>query len=245
VIGRQLAVGGQVIRINGAEGPIDDVFLPLYGAHQAANAAQALAAVEAFLGLKALNPDIAREGYAQVKFPGRLEVVRRSPTVVLDAAHNPHGARATAAAVTEAFSFTPLIGVVAVMADKDARGLLEAFEELMNHLVVTQVSSTTRGLPADELGELAAGIFGAERVTVAPRLDDAIERAISLAEGDGAGAPGVLITGSVVAVGEARTLLVSDEPAEETRGDDDPDDDWDADYAESDNGQEPDRELWT
>ena len=174
--------------------------------------------MEAFLGLKALNPDIAREGYAQVKFPGRLEVVRRSPTVVLDAAHNPHGARATAAAVTEAFSFTPLIGVVAVMADKDARGLLEAFEELMNHLVVTQVSSTTRGLPADELGELAAEIFGAERVTVAPRLDDAIERAISLAQGDGAGAPGVLITGSVVAVGEARTLLVSDEPAEETRG---------------------------
>ena len=245
VIGRQLAVGGQVIRINGAEGPIDDVFLPLYGAHQAANAAQALAAVEAFLGLKALNPDIAREGYAQVKFPGRLEVVRRSPTVVLDAAHNPHGARATAAAVTEAFSFTPLIGVVAVMADKDARGVLEAFEELMNHVVVTQVSSTTRGLPADELGELAAEIFGAERVTVAPRLDDAIERAMSLAETEGAGAPGVLITGSVVAVGEARTLLVAEEPSGETRDDEDPDDDWDADYAESDNGQEPDRELWT
>ena len=203
------------------------------------------ASVLFILGLKALSPDVAREGYAHVTFPGRMEVVRRSPTVVLDAAHNPHGARATAAAVTEAFSFSPLIGVVAVMADKDARGLLEAFEEPMNHLVVTQVSSTTRGLPAEELGELAAEIFGAERVTVAPRLDDAIERAISLAEGDGAGAPGVLITGSVVAVGEARTLLVSDEPAEETRGDDDPDDDWDADYAESDNGQEPDRELWT
>ena len=211
VISRQLAVGGQVIRINGAEGPIEDVFLPLYGAHQAANAAQALAAVEAFLGLKALNPDIAREGYAQVKFPGRMEVVRRSPTVVLDAAHNPHGARATAAAVTEAFSFTPLIGVVAVMGDKDVRGVLEAFEELMNHVVVTQVGSTTRGLPADELGELAAEIFGAERVTVAPRLDDAIERAMSLAETEGAGAPGVLITGSVVAVGEARTLLVAEE----------------------------------
>ena len=114
-----------------------------------------------------------------MKFPGRMEVVRRSPTVVLDAAHNPHGARAAAAAITEAFSFTPLIGVVAVMADKDARGLLAAFEELMNHVVVTQVGSTTRGLPADELGELAAEIFGAERVTVAPRLDDAIELAMS------------------------------------------------------------------
>ena len=124
VIDRQLAVGGQVIRINGAEGPVDDIFLPLHGAHQAANAAQALAAVEAFLGLKAVNPEVVREGFAAVQFPGRMEVVRRSPTVVLDAAHNPHGARAAAAAITEAFGFTPLVGVVAVMADKDARGLL-------------------------------------------------------------------------------------------------------------------------
>ena len=124
VIDRQLAVGGQVIRVNGAEGPVGDIFLPLHGAHQAANAAQALAAVEAFLGLKAVNPDVVREGFAAVQFPGRMEVVRRSPTVVLDAAHNPHGARAAAAAVTEAFGFTPLVGVVAVMADKDARGLL-------------------------------------------------------------------------------------------------------------------------
>ena len=165
MIDRQLAVGGQVIRINGAEGPVDDIFLPLHGAHQAANAAQALAAVEAFLGLKALNPDVVREGFAAVQFPGRMEVVRRSPTVVLDAAHNPHGARAAAAAVTEAFGFTPLVGVVAVMADKDARGLLTVFEEVMNQVVVTQVASTTRGLPAPELGELAAEIFGAERVT--------------------------------------------------------------------------------
>src|SRR5919107_700132 len=209
VIDRRLAVGGQLIRVNGAEGPVDDIFLPLYGAHQAANAAQALAAVEAFLGLKALNPDVVREGFAAVNFPGRLEVVRRSPTVVLDAAHNPHGAAATAAAISEAFGFTPLIGVVAIMADKDARGLLTVFEEIMNQVVVTQVASTSRGMPAAELGELAAEIFGADRVHVAPRLDDAIETAVSLAETDGVGAPGVLITGSVVAVGEARTLLVA------------------------------------
>ena len=184
VIDRQLAVGGQVIRVNGAEGPVDDIFLPLHGAHQAANAAQALAAVEAFLGLKAVNPEVVREGFADVRFPGRMEVVRRSPTVVLDAAHNPHGARAAAAAITEAFGFTPLIGVVAVMADKDARGLLTVFEEVMNQVVVTQVASTSRGMPAPELGELAAEIFGAERVNVAPRLDDALELAISLAETD-------------------------------------------------------------
>ncbi len=245
VIERRLAVGGQLIRLSGAEGSVDDVFLPLLGAHQAANAAQALAAVEAFLGLKAINADVAREGFAQVKFPGRLEVVRRSPTVVLDAAHNPHGARATAAAVTEAFSFNPLIGVVAVMADKDARGLLEVFEEVMNHIVVTRVASTARGLPAEDLGELAAEIFGAERVTVAPRLDDAIERAVALAEVDGPAVPGVLVTGSVVAVGEARSLLVTDQPVESQKASEDPDDDWDVDFAESDNGQEPDRDLWT
>ncbi len=243
VIDRRLAVGGQLIRLNGAEGPVEDVFLPLHGAHQAANAAQALAAVEAFLGLKALNPDVAREGFAQVSFPGRLEVVRRSPTVILDAAHNPHGARATAAAITEAFNFSPLIGVVAVMADKDARGVLTVLEEVMNQIVVTQVASTSRGLPADQLGELAAEIFGAERVTVAPRLDDALERAMALAEADTAGAPGVLVTGSVVAVGEARTLLVNDEALVTEQSDQDPDDDWEADYGE-DGPTDEERELW-
>jgi dihydrofolate synthase/folylpolyglutamate synthase len=236
VIDRSVAVGGQLIRLNGAEGPVDDVFLPLHGAHQAANAAQALAAVEAFMGLKAVNPDVVRAGFAEVRFPGRLEVVRRSPTVVLDAAHNPHGAHASAAGVTEAFGFSPLIGVVAVMADKDADGLLREFEEVMNSVVITQVASTSRGLPAEELAELARGIFGAERVRVAPRLDDAIETAMALAEVEGAGTPGVLITGSVVAVGEARTLLVSKEKDRETSNDDRdyPDDDWDSDYSDDD-----------
>ncbi len=243
VIDRQLAVGGQLIRLNSAEGPVDDIFLPLYGAHQAANAAQALAAVEAFLGLKALNPDVAREGFATVHFPGRLEVVRRSPPVVLDAAHNPHGATAAAAAITEAFAFTPLIGVIAIMRDKDARGLLTVFEEIMNQVVVTQVASTSRGMPAAELGELAAEVFGADRVHVAPRLDDAIETAVSLAETDGIGAPGVLITGSVVAVGEARTLLVAPEDPPVRPLSDNPDDDWDADYAED--GEQPGTEQWS
>ena len=243
LIDRHLAVGGQLIRIMGAEGPVDDVFLPLHGAHQAANAAQALAAVEAFLGLKALNPDVAREGFAQVRFPGRMELVRRSPAVVLDAAHNPHGARAAAAAVTEAFGFTPLIGVVAVMADKDARGLLTTFEEIMNQVVITQVASTSRGMPAEQLGALAAEIFGADRVQVVPRLDDAIETAVTLAEEEGFGAPGVLITGSVVAIGEARTLLVTAEEPERLPDTSlDPDSDWDTDYSE--NGEEPDREQW-
>jgi dihydrofolate synthase / folylpolyglutamate synthase len=236
VIDRQLAVAGQLLRLSSADGPVDDVFLPLYGAHQAANAAQALAAAEAFLGLKALHPDVIRQGFAEVRFPGRLELVRRSPAVVLDAAHNPHGARAAAAAITEAFAFAPLIGVVAVMTDKDARGILEVFEEIMNHVVITQVTSTPRGMPADVLGELAEDIFGASRVTVVPRLDDAIERAVALAEADVVGSSGVLISGSVIAISEARTLLVKDEPVPAAR--ENLDDEWDADYSE--NGHETD-----
>ena len=260
VLARQRAVDGQLLRLNGAEGPVEDVFLPLHGAHQAANAAQALAAVEAFLGLKAVNPDVVREGFAQVTAPGRMEVVRRSPTVLLDAAHNPHGARAAVATVQEAFELTPLVGVVGVMADKDVRGVLEAFEPLMNHLVATQVASSSRGLPAEQLGELAEEVFGSERVTVLPRLDDALERAISLAEGEGegVGAPGVLVTGSVVLVGEARGLLVQNRPDEPAPVEEpDPDDDWDPlarDFdgpsaeAGAEDGREPtdeERESWT
>jgi dihydrofolate synthase/folylpolyglutamate synthase len=245
VIDRKLAVSGQLIRLNSADGPVDDIFLPLYGAHQAANAGQALAAVEAFLGLKALDPDVVREGFAQVHFPGRLELVRRSPAVLLDAAHNPHGARATAAAISEAFGFAPLIGVIAVMGDKDARGILEVFEEIMNHVVITQVASTSRGMPAEVLGELANEVFGGSRVTVVPRLDDAIDRAVALAEADVVGSPGVLITGSVVAVGEARTLLVREEPvvaAAVSRDVDNAwDDGWDTDYSED--GHETDRDF--
>jgi dihydrofolate synthase/folylpolyglutamate synthase len=207
VLGRQLAVGGQLVRLNGAEGPVEDVFLPLYGAHQAANAAQALAAVEAFLGLKAVNPDVVREGFAQVVFPGRLEVVRRGPTVVLDAAHNPAGARATAEAIGEAFGFSRLIGVVGASSDKDVRGLLEAFEPIFTEVVVTQ-NSSHRAMDADELAAIAVEVFGDERVQVEPRLPDALEAAITLAEEEGEfTGGGVLVTGSVITVGEARLLL--------------------------------------
>lgn len=208
VLERAMGVGGQQLKLQSSQGSIDQIFLPLYGEHQAANAALALAATETFLGLKAVEPEVAREGFAQVRAPGRLEVVRRSPPVILDAGHNPHGARTAAAAIDESFEFTPLVGVLAVMRDKDAEGLLRAYADRLASVVVTQVASTDRGLPAAELGELAAGIFGAERVHVHPRMDDAIDAAIGLAETEGATAPGVLITGSVVAVGEARTLLV-------------------------------------
>src|SRR5919112_397597 len=153
------AVGGQMLRLRGVRAEYDEVFVPLYGAHQGQNAAVALAAVEAFFGEEPLEGDLVREAFEQVTSPGRLEVIRRSPTIVLDAAHNPHGARAAAEALEDSFALDPLIGVVGVMADKDYEGLLAAFEPVLAAIVCTQ-NSTSRALPAEELAEVARGIFG-------------------------------------------------------------------------------------
>jgi dihydrofolate synthase/folylpolyglutamate synthase len=220
VLERNLAVGGQHLTLRGLAGEYPDIYLPLHGAHQAQNAACALAAVEAFLGTGTggaeLDADLVREAFAQVTSPGRLEVMRRSPTVIIDAAHNPAGAEVTARAITEEFGFSRLVGVLGVMADKDAQGILEIFEPIMAEVVVTQ-NSLPRAMPAAELAELAEGVFGSDRVTAVPRLDEAIDRAIGLADAlDSAdmaefalGNVGVLVTGSVVTIGEARTLLAT------------------------------------
>jgi dihydrofolate synthase/folylpolyglutamate synthase len=213
VLSRELAVDGQLLTLKGLTGVYEDVYLPLHGAHQAHNAACALAAVEAFLvggtdEEKGLDADIVREGFANVRSPGRLEVVRTSPTVVLDAAHNPHGAAASAAGVTEAFTFDPLIGVVGMMRDKDVEGVLAAFEPIFARIVCTQ-NSTMRAMPAAELAAIATEVFGEDRVETVPRLDDAIDTAVRFAD-EGSrelGQGGVLITGSVITVGEARVLL--------------------------------------
>lgn len=208
---RVAAVGGQVLTLESPWGRYADVFLPLYGAHQGQNAALAVAAVEAFMGGLTLPADVISDAFAEITSPGRLEVVRRSPTIVLDAAHNPHGAEAVVAALGDSFAFSPLVGVVGVMGDKDVEGLLAAFEPVFAHLVCTQ-NSTPRAMPAGELAQVAMGIFGADRVTIAPRLIDAIDQATALAEaggvfGEGLGSGGVLITGSVITVGEARQLI--------------------------------------
>jgi dihydrofolate synthase/folylpolyglutamate synthase len=208
---RTPAVGGQVLRLQGLRASYDEVFLPLYGAHQGQNAAVALAAVEAFVGEDPLDGDLVRAAFEEVTSPGRLEVIRRSPTILLDAAHNPHGAAALVDALDDSFTLDPLIGVVAVMSDKDYEGLLAALEPALAAIVCTQ-NGTPRALPADRLADVARGIFGIDRVYLAPRLDDAIEQAATLAEeggvfGEAIGSGGVLVTGSVVTVGEARTML--------------------------------------
>ncbi|MCA0295466.1 MAG: bifunctional folylpolyglutamate synthase/dihydrofolate synthase [Actinobacteria bacterium] len=207
LISRATGIGGQVLRLETADGPLGDLFLPLFGAHMAENAAVAVAAVEAFLGGKPMPAEVIATGLEQVVAPARLEIVRRSPTVVLDTCHNPHGARATIDGITEAFDFTPLIGVVAMMADKDVDGVLSIFAEAMSTVVCTTIGSTSRAMSAEDLGERASGVFGEDRVRVAPGMAAAIDEAVRLADEAGPGA-GVLIAGSVYAAGEARALLV-------------------------------------
>ena len=212
---RTLAVGGQLLDLDGLGGGYDGIFLPLHGAHQAGNASTALAAVEAFFGASDRGPldvEAVREGFAQVTSPGRLEIVRRGPTVLLDGAHNPAGAAALATAIEDEFDFDQLVAVVAVLDDKDAAGLLGELEPIVSTVVVT-TNTSPRALAAEALAEVAAEVFGDHRVVFAPRLDDAIERAIALVESSAGLASfrpqsgGVLVTGSIVTVGEARRLL--------------------------------------
>ncbi|HZG95064.1 MAG TPA: cyanophycin synthetase, partial [Mycobacteriales bacterium] len=194
----------------GLGGRYDDVMLPLHGAHQAHNAACALAAVEAFLGAgpdRQLDAGVVREAFAAVESPGRLEVLRRSPTILVDAAHNPAGATALAAALVESFTFDRLVAVVAVLAEKDAYGILEALSAVVDGVVVT-ASGSPRAMPVAELAAVAERVLGADRVVAKATLPDAIEAAVEQAEvGAELGGAGVVITGSVVTAAEARALL--------------------------------------
>ena len=236
VLSREVAVGGQQLVLQGLRGTYGDIFLPLFGWHQASNAAVALAAVEAFAGVgqrdiavededgtislgsglsdEGLDPDLVRAGFAAASSPGRLDILRRSPTVIADAAHNPAGMAATLEALTESFGFERVIGVVAVAEDKDVEGVLEELEPVLSEIVVT-TNSSPRAMAVGQLAELATDYFGEDRVRVAERLDEAIDIAVSLADaGDAdaaaAGLPGssaVLVTGSVVTAGDAQLLL--------------------------------------
>jgi dihydrofolate synthase / folylpolyglutamate synthase len=218
VVARELAVGGQVLTVRGLAGEYHDLLLPLFGEYQASNAACALAAVEAFAsggpGGEQLGEDLVREAFAAMTSPGRLEVVRRSPVVVADSAHNPAGMAASLAAVIEAFSFRSLIVVLAISEDKDVPAVLDQLEPAVDGLVVTR-NSSDRSMDPGKLADLAAGVFGPDRVRVADRLDNAIEIAVGLADeaaADGLSGSGVLVTGSVVTAGDVRSLLGAAEP---------------------------------
>ncbi|WP_280363313.1 bifunctional tetrahydrofolate synthase/dihydrofolate synthase [Nocardia wallacei] len=217
LLSRRVAVGGQVLEIQGLGGVYDEIFLPLHGEHQAHNAALALAAVEAFFGAGAqrqLDIDTVRAGFAAAVSPGRMERMRSAPTIFIDAAHNPAGARALAATLTSEFDFRKLVGVVAVLSDKDAAGILAALEPVLDQIVVT-TNGSPRALAADDLADLAVQRFGDERVVTATTLTDAVETAIAIAEesaesGEPVSGAGIVVTGSVVTAGAARSLFGKD-----------------------------------
>lgn len=207
VLSRSVAVGGQLLTIQGAKDVYSDIFIPLHGKHQASNAAAALVAVEAFFGEQELDIEAVRAGFANVASPGRCEIVHRDPTIILDAAHNPHGAAALADTIQSEFTFDDVIGVFAPMGDKDVRGILLELEQVMDSIIVT-ANSSPRAMKVSELELIAAEIFGIDRVYSAESLIEAIEKAINdsvrpLSEDT----IGILITGSVVTAGEARTII--------------------------------------
>jgi dihydrofolate synthase / folylpolyglutamate synthase len=217
VLQRDIAVGGQRLTLQGLGGVYSEIFLPLHGAHQAHNAVLALAAAEAFFGAggnRSLDIDAVRDAFATVSVPGRLERVRAVPSVFIDGAHNPHGAQALAAALRDEFAFRRLIAVVGMMRDKDARGILAELEPAVDEVVLTAASSS-RAMHVDDLAAAARDVFDDSRVVIEQRLPDAIDTAIALvtdADGDSdriSGA-GVVITGSVAMVGQARTLFGHD-----------------------------------
>ena len=204
---RTLAVGGQLLTIKTPKDTYEEIFLPLHGKHQASNAAAALVAVEAFFGEQELDYEAVLAGFANVQSPGRCEVLHRDPTVIIDAAHNPHGAKALTETIQSEFTFDEVIGVFAAMGDKDIEGALTELEKVMDSIIVTKNSSTRSAAVAD-VENLASKIFGADRVFAVDSLEAAIEKAIKdsirpLSEET----IGILITGSVVTAGEARSIV--------------------------------------
>jgi dihydrofolate synthase/folylpolyglutamate synthase len=207
VTSRAIAVGGQLLTIQGVNETYEEIFLPLHGRHQASNAAAALVAVEAFFGDQPLDIDAVRSGFASVLSPGRCEIVHRDPTIILDAAHNPHGAKALAETLRSEFNFDEIIAVVGVFADKDVAGIFKELEPIVDHVIVTQ-SSSDRAMASSEVEKIASSIFGVDRVFETTDLFQAIDKAISdsirpLSEET----VGIIVTGSVVTVGQARAYL--------------------------------------
>ena len=207
VISRSVAVGGQLLTIQGTKEMYTDIYIPLHGKHQASNAAAALIAVEIFFGDQELDIEAVRAGFAQVTSPGRCEIVHRDPTIILDAAHNPHGAAAIADTIQSEFTFDEVIGIFAPMGDKDVRGILLELEQVMDSVIIT-ANSSPRAMKIDALELMAVEIFGADRVFTSENIASAIDKAVTdsirpLSEDT----MGILITGSVVSVGEARTII--------------------------------------
>lgn len=201
---RRLAVGGQMMTLRTPSRRHTELFLPLHGHYQAENAAVALAALHAFLGgLERIEDDVVRAAFANVEVPGRLEVVHRSPTVLLDGAHNPAGAQRAAAAIQEAFAFRDLVLVAACLADKNIVGILRALRDFASHVVVTRAPSS-RAATLEEMERAARSVWAGTSVAV--ERAETVAEALAKATGVTGPSDGVLVTGSLYTVGAARDI---------------------------------------
>lgn len=205
---RQLGVGGQMITVRTPAAVYEDVFVPLFGDYQASNAAAAIAAVEAFMGGRALDAKVVEAGMLSATSPGRLQVVRHSPTIIVDAAHNPAGAHTLGESISEAFDFERVVGVYSAMGDKDIEGVLGEVEPYLDSIVITQMPGP-RAKPAEEIAQIAREVFGSDRVDVQEDILEAIATAVNLGESGDESAPatGVVVFGSVLLAGEVLRLM--------------------------------------
>lgn len=212
VVSRMPAVGGQLVTLRTPLGVYEEVPVAKFGVHQAHNALAALAAAETVIPVSGqLDAGIVSEALSGVKVPGRIEQVRTSPTIIIDGGHNVNAAEALRDAIEENYDFTQLVGVVAMMGDKQVEEYLGVLEPLLSHVVVTENSWRERVMSATDLEKIAVRVFGRDRVTCEPNLPDAIQTAVNMVdENDELGVGyghGVLICGSFVTAGDARTLL--------------------------------------
>ncbi|OKL50137.1 bifunctional folylpolyglutamate synthase/dihydrofolate synthase [Boudabousia marimammalium] len=205
VIDRQIGVGGQILSIRTPAAVYEDIVVPLFGEHQAMNAAMALCAAEAFRGGLSLPADVVEAAFGQVQSPGRLEIVKSSPTVLVDAAHNPAGAQALREALQESFGFERIYGVFSAMADKNVEAVLAEMEPVLEEIVVTDMPSS-RALDLDSLREIAEDVFGPDRVYAVSGTAEALDKAVELSQDTQSAltANGIVAFGSVVLAGQAR-----------------------------------------
>lgn len=207
LIADRLALGGHVVDVRTPNGVLEELFLPVHGAHQADNAAVAVAAVEAFFG-RPLAPEVAAEAFEGLRLPGRFEVVHRAPLLVLDGAHNPDGARAAAATLADEFDVAGTRRwVLGLLGGRDLDEMLDAFGVRAGDEVITCTPPSPRGVPARELADVVAA--HGVRVEAVPDVGEALDRAWDAATAGAAGNGGetglVMVTGSLYTVGQART----------------------------------------
>jgi dihydrofolate synthase/folylpolyglutamate synthase len=197
------AVGGQVLQVRGRASAYRDVPVTLHGRHQAHNAALAIAAVESLFGngSRPIPDDILSVALGNVTSPGRLQYLAAAPPIIVDAAHNPHGAKALAAAIVDVLPFDKVWVVLGVLDDKDARGIIEALDPVVAGFVCTQ-SGSDRAMQANDLADIVASLVGADRVQAEPTLASAIETAKTLC----GPADAIMVTGSITLVGDTITL---------------------------------------